>query len=293
MRWQGGRQSSHIDDRRGAPSRGGGISFGGRGPKLPLSVGGAAIAVVLLLLGVSPTQVVSLFTGGPMPVEESGPPTPAPANDDLARFVSVVLADTEDTFTRLFQAQQRTYNPPTLVLFTGEVQSACGSQSSAVGPFYCPGDSDVYIDLGFFDELHRMGAPGDFAQAYVIAHEVGHHLQNELGTSRQVHAQRARASETEANELSVRQELQADCYAGVWGHFARNSANIQLEPGDLDEGLRAANEIGDDTLQREAGRRVQPDSFTHGTSEQRMRWFRTGFDSGSLAACDTFSAATP
>jgi predicted metalloprotease len=292
MRWQGGRQSSNIDDRRGSPSRGGGISFGGRGPKLPLSVGGAVIAVVLLLLGVSPSQVVSLFTGGPMPVEQSGPPTPAPANDEMARFVSVVLADTEDTFTRLFQAQQRTYNPPTLVLFTNEVQSACGSQSSAVGPFYCPGDSDVYIDLGFFDELHRMGAPGDFAQAYVIAHEVGHHLQNELGTSRQVHSQRARASETEANELSVRQELQADCYAGVWGHFARNSANIQLEPGDLEEGLRAANEIGDDTLQREAGRRVQPDSFTHGTSEQRVRWFRTGFDSGSLAACDTFSAAT-
>jgi uncharacterized protein len=292
MRWQGGRQSSNMDDRRGAPSGGRGMSFGGRGPKLPLSVGGAVIAVVLLLLGVSPSQVVSLFTGGPMPVEQSGPPTPAPANDEMARFVSVVLADTEDTFTRLFQAQQRPYNAPTLVLFTNEVQSACGSQSSAVGPFYCPGDSNVYIDLGFFDELHRMGAPGDFAQAYVIAHEVGHHLQNELGTSRQVQSQRARASETEANELSVRLELQADCYAGVWGHFARNSANIQLEPGDLEEGLRAANEIGDDTLQREAGRRVQPDSFTHGTSEQRVRWFRTGFDSGSLAACDTFSAAT-
>jgi predicted metalloprotease len=209
----------------------------------------------------------------------------------LAELVSVILADTEETWSRLFADRGADYPEPTLVLFTDRVASACGTQSSAVGPFYCPADQQVYIDLGFFGELsERFGAPGDFAQAYVVAHEVGHHVQNVLGTSSRVHAERRRVSEQEANALSVRQELQADCYSGVWAHHADRARNL-LEQGDLEEGLRAAHAIGDDTLQRNAGRHVVPESFTHGSAEQRMRWFRIGFDSGDMDRCDTFSTA--
>lgn len=293
MRIGNARRSSNVIDARG----GGG---GGRGPRRSAMGIGAtiAIALVAMALGADPQQVLQLLSGtgsstSSAPTQPSGPVTESADEARAADLVSVVLADTEDTWPALFAAMQRTYEPPKLVLFRDEVSSACGNQSAAVGPFYCPGDRQVYLDLGFFDELHsRFGAPGDFAQAYVIAHEVGHHVQTLLGTSSQVHAQRRTVSETEANNLSVRLELQADCYAGVWAHHAHRQRGL-LEEGDLEEGLRAANAIGDDTLQRNAGRRVSPDSFTHGSSEQRMRWFRVGYDAGRPEACDTFNATTP
>ena len=207
-------------------------------------------------------------------------------------FVSVVLADTEDTWQQIFREQGGTYREPTLVLFSGRVNSACGMASAAVGPFYCPGDQQLYIDLSFFNDLRvRHGAPGDFAQAYVVAHEVGHHVQTLLGISKQVQEAGRGQSKAAVNALSVRQELQADCFAGLWGHAANNNRQL-LDPGDLEEALRAATAIGDDRLQREAGGQVVPDSFTHGSSAQRVEWFRRGFDSGNIADCDTFSANT-
>jgi predicted metalloprotease len=210
--------------------------------------------------------------------------------EQLADFVSVVLADTEDTWNAIFAEQGARYQEPTLVLFTGRVNSACGMASAAVGPFYCPGDQQLYIDLSFFNDLSRRhGAPGDFAQAYVVAHEVGHHVQTLLGISQRVQRAKRGRGESGANALSVRQELQADCFAGLWGHAANVDRRL-LDPGDLEEALRAASAIGDDRLQREAGGRVVPDSFTHGSSEQRVRWFRRGFESGDMAACDTFGA---
>lgn len=281
MRWQSGRRSSNIDDRRGAAAGGRTLRFGG--------LATIGIVAVGLLLGVEPQTLLQVVT------EDGGAPAGAPAprsaeEDELADLVAVVLGDTEDTWRPLFEQMGRTYQEPVLVLFTDRVASACGAQSSAVGPFYCPADHQVYIDLGFFGELsERFGAPGDFAQAYVVAHEVGHHVQNLLGTSGEVHAQRRQLDEAGANELSVRLELQADCYAGVWAHHAERARDL-LEHGDLEEGLRAAHAIGDDTLQRNAGRHVVPESFTHGTSEQRMRWFRAGFDAGDPGACDTFGA---
>jgi predicted metalloprotease len=222
---------------------------------------------------------------------ESGPAEVNPEEDALAEFVSLVLGDTEATWPALMRAQvNQEYVPPTLVLFTDEVHSACGMQSAAVGPFYCPADQKVYIDLGFYSQLsQRFGAPGDFAQAYVIAHEVGHHIQNLLGTSTRIHRQQQGMSEEAANDLSVRLELQADCYAGVWAHHAERSRDV-LEAGDVEEGLRAAAAIGDDTLQRNAGRAVSPESFTHGSSDQRVRWFRVGMDHGDMTRCDTFNA---
>lgn len=209
----------------------------------------------------------------------------------LTEFVSVVLADTEQTWNTIFAQSGEAYREPTLVLFANRVRSACGTASSAVGPFYCPADNQVYLDLAFFQDLEtRLGAPGDFAQAYVIAHEVGHHVQNLLGIGERVRAAGQGKSQAEINELSVRQELQADCFAGVWGHAANQQRNL-LDPGDLDEALQAASAIGDDRLQRRAGQEVVPDSFTHGTSEQRMKWFRRGFESGNVRECDTFSSA--
>jgi predicted metalloprotease len=239
------------------------------------------------LLGV---DVLSLFLGGGAAVGPTQQVQLSEEEQRLADFVSVVLADTEDTWHAVFANQRARYREPTLVLFTGRVNSACGMASSAVGPFYCPGDQQLYIDLSFFSDLaRRHGAPGDFAQAYVVAHEVGHHVQTLLGISQKVGEMGRGKNKSVVNALSVRQELQADCFAGLWGHAANVDRQL-LDPGDLEEALRAATAIGDDRLQQEAGQRVVPDSFTHGTSEQRVRWFRVGFESGNFDACDTFSA---
>jgi len=215
-----------------------------------------------------------------------------PANDTMARFVSTVLADTEDVWKELFRQGGAQYREPKLVLFRGAIGTACGQGQSAMGPFYCPADQKVYIDLNFYETLKsRMGAPGDFAQAYVIAHEVGHHVQHQLGITERVHGMRGRVSQAEQNAMSVRMELQADCFAGVWAHHAQNARQI-LEQGDVEEAMNAAARIGDDALQRNAGRAVVPESFTHGSSAQRQRWFHTGLKTGSVKACDTFSART-
>ncbi|PWC40900.1 neutral zinc metallopeptidase [Azospirillum sp. TSO35-2] len=306
MRWQGGRESENVEDRRGGGGLGGGFGGPGGGFRIGrggLGVGGAILLLVVsMVLGVDPTV---LLNGGD-PTAESPTAQNQPAgrsqvgdagtaggagNDDLKRFVSVVLADTEDTWQALFKRMGRQYQDPTLVLFTGTVASGCGRAQAAMGPFYCPMDRKLYIDLGFYRELRdRFQAPGDFAQAYVIAHEVGHHVQNLLGISDQVQAAQQRAhSPAEANALSVRLELQADCLAGVWGNHASRDRQ-RLEPGDVEEALTAASAIGDDRLQRQARGTVTPDSFTHGSSAQRVRWFRTGMESGRIEACDTFSS---
>ena len=250
-------------------------------------IGGVVVVFGGRMLGI---DVLGLFLGG-----GGSAPTPRPSTElsaqeqQLADFVSVVLADTEDTWNGIFRAQGGQYKEPTLVLFTGRVNSACGMASSAVGPFYCPGDQQLYIDLSFFHDLSsRHGAPGDFAQAYVVAHEVGHHVQTLLGISQQVQNAKRGKSDTQVNALSVRQELQADCFAGLWGHAANVDRQL-LDPGDMEEALRAATAIGDDRLQKEATGQVVPDSFTHGSSEQRVRWFRKGFETGDLETCDTFS----
>lgn len=235
----------------------------------------------MLLFGVDPDAL----TGGE-------PAPPSPAEDESADFVSVVLADTEDVWGAQFAERGLEYREPTLVLFRGSVQSACGFGTAAVGPFYCGRDQRAYLDLGFFDELERrFGAPGDFARAYVVAHEIGHHVQTLLGISHEVVARSEGLSEEDANRLSVRQELQADCFAGVWAHHAERSRDV-LEPGDLEEALGAASAIGDDTLQRRSGGEIVPDSFTHGTSEQRARWFRRGFETGAIEQCNTFAIST-
>jgi uncharacterized protein len=281
MRWEGGRRSDNVEDRRGLRVTRG-IAGGG--------LGTIVLVLVALYFGVDPSTILnSIPAGGGSGVEQSSEPRPA-AEDKLADFVSVVLADTEDAWGAIFRAKGRSYETPKLVLFTDAVESACGLAGAATGPFYCPGDHKLYVDLSFFSELdRRFGAPGDFAQAYVIAHEVGHHVQNLLGIEGKVRAARGRAGEREANRLSVRLELQADCFAGVWGNRADKTRRL-LDPGDLEEALRAATAIGDDRLQREARGRVVPDSFTHGTSAQRVSWFRRGFESGDLARCDTFKA---
>jgi predicted metalloprotease len=245
------------------------------------------VLLVGLYFGVDPAQLSALLGGGDAASGGSSPGGP-PADDAQSRFVRVVLADTEETWNDLFRSAGRRYAEPVLVLFSGQVQSACGFQSAAVGPFYCPADRKAYLDLQFFADLERrFGAPGDFARAYVVAHEIGHHIQNLLGTSGEVHRKRRALPKAEANQLSVRLELQADCYAGVWGHHAHKKRGL-LEPGDLEEGLRAAAAIGDDTLQKRGGGRVQPESWTHGSSAQRVEWFTRGFESGRMDACDTF-----
>ncbi|MEH6634013.1 MAG: neutral zinc metallopeptidase, partial [Halioglobus sp.] len=295
MRWKDGRRSDNIQDRRGdGPAH----SAAGAAPLLlrflpalvRTKVGRIVLIVAVVvvfggrLLGV---DVLSLFLGG------AGAGINPPAKEftereqQLADFVAVVLADTEDTWNELLQRQDMAYQEPTLVLFSGRVNSACGSATAAVGPFYCPGDQQVYIDLSFFHDLSaRYGAPGDFAQAYVIAHEVGHHVQTLLGISQKVQAAGRGKSATQVNALSVRQELQADCFAGLWAHAANVERQL-LDSGDLEEALQAATAIGDDRLQREAGGEVVPDSFTHGSSTQRVRWFSAGFKSGKIASCDT------
>lgn len=303
MRWRGQKQSENIEDRRGqAAPRAAGAAGGGLLRLLPvvyrfLGFKGTAIAVLAIGAYVLFTGNLGVLTGtggltGPGEPAQSGLVVESAEEQELVDFVSVVLADTEETWHGLFREAGGTYQEPVLVLFRGVVSSACGLGQAAMGPFYCPGDHKVYIDLSFYSDLkHRFKAPGDFAQAYVIAHEVGHHVQTLLGISQKVHDARRRASETEANQLSVRLELQADCFAGVWAHHAHRSRQL-LEEGDVDEGLAAASAIGDDRLQKQSQGYVSPDSFTHGSSAQRVKWFRLGLERGEMGACDTFSVAT-
>ena len=292
MKWEGGRQSDNVEDRRGdggggGGGRGGGMAKGG--------IGVILIAVVAMFLGLDPSMVLGLLGGGGQTatspqVSQQAPAKRPPEGDQMAKFVSVVLADTEDTWTGLFKQSGSQYKVPKLVLFRGAVQSACGRAEAAMGPFYCLGDQKVYIDLAFFDDLQRrFNAPGEFARAYVIAHEVGHHVQNLLGIADKVDAQRKRLSEVEYNKLQVRMELQADCLAGIWAHHANRTRNI-LERGDVEAAMAAATAIGDDRLQQQSRGYVTPESFTHGSSQQRVRWFRRGLDSGQIAQCNTFQA---
>ena len=278
MRWESGRRSDNVEDRRGRRVTRG-LAGGG--------LGALVLIVVAMLFGVDPQLLLQTLPGGAETVE---PYQPTPDEERLADFVRVVLGDTEDTWTALFRGSGGTYELPVLVLFSGAVRSACGYADAAVGPFYCPGDRKLYIDLSFYHEMQaRFGAPGDFAQAYVIAHEVGHHVQTLIGVADDVAAARGRVGQAEANALSVRQELQADCFAGVWAHHAQRARHV-LEQGDLEEALNAAAAIGDDRLQRQSQGYVVPETFTHGTSEQRVRWFREGFRTGDTARCDTFQA---
>jgi predicted metalloprotease len=288
MRWQGQRQSTNIEDRRGMRVTRRGVMGGG--------LGLVAVMLIGMFLGVDPrlilggAQVVNAVAPPQPRVEDTGPYQESAKEAEERQFLAVVLADTEDVWGALFSQGGATYRQPKLVLFNGAVESACGVAESAMGPFYCPPDERVFLDTSFFDEMSgRMGAGGDFAQAYVVAHEIGHHVQNLLGTSDQVHQLQQRFGGGRANQLSVMLELQADCYAGVWAHHAERMRGI-LEAGDVEEALGAAAAVGDDRLQRQARGFVVPDSFTHGSSEQRVRWFRTGLQSGSMAACDTFSA---
>lgn len=302
MEWRGKRKSNNVDDRRGSQP----LAFGGSGGGssllrfLPivyrfLGFKGTAILVVCVggygllsgnlgsMLGQAGIQTSQSSNLPNQPVQQTA------AEKEQVEFVSVVLADTEQTWTELFKQQGQVYQEPKLVLFRNSVKSACGMGQSAMGPFYCPGDQQVYIDLSFFDQLkNRFKAPGDFAQAYVIAHEVGHHIQTITGTSKKVHAAKSKVNEVEGNKLSVKQELQADCYAGVWAYHANTQRNM-LESGDLEEGLRAATAIGDDTLQKQSQGHVSPDSFTHGSSEQRVKWFKIGIENGDVNLCNTFT----
>jgi predicted metalloprotease len=281
MRWQGRGGSGNIEDRRGMG--GGGMAAGG-------GIGAVVIGIIYFLLTGDPSGVQVPAGGGDRQAQQSGPVDPA--TDTLGQFVSTVLRDTEIAWGDIFRQAGETYQEPTLVLFSGYVQSACGSASAAVGPFYCPGDRKLYIDLSFYQQLRQqLGAPGDFAQAYVIAHEVGHHVQTLTGVSQQVNSASQRVGEEERNRLSVMQELQADCYAGVWAHHGEKR-QPWLDPGDLDEALTAAAAIGDDALQQQQQGYVRPESFTHGTSAQRQRWFRRGFDTGDANQCNTFEATT-
>lgn len=284
MRWEQGRRSENVEDRRGsraAASMGGGA----------IGCGSIVVGLIYLALGGDPRTAMQIVAAGQQAAQSAPVANTAPskADDELAAFVSVVLGSTEDVWGKLFAAQGARYTPPKLVLFTGKVDSACGRTSASVGPFYCPGDQKAYIDLSFYRELKsQLGAPGDFAQAYVIAHEIGHHIQNLLGTSEKVaRKEHAAKSEAEANSWSVKLELQADCYAGVWAHHAENQLHW-LENGDIGEAMTAAKAIGDDTLQKAGQGYVVPESFTHGSSADRMRWFKAGMDSGQIAACDTF-----
>lgn len=280
MKWEFGRRSSNVEDRRGMPV-GPAVVGGG--------IGTILLAIVVTLLGGDPSAILNQAP----PTTSNRPTTQAPAppaNDQMANFVSVVLADTEDTWKPLFRQMGATYRDPKLVLFSGSVQSACGNAKAAMGPFYCPLDQKVYIDLAFYKDLkYKHNAPGDFAQAYVIAHEVGHHVQNLMGISGKVQSLQRRVSKEQANQLSVRLELQADCFAGVWGYHADRTRQI-LEQGDVEEALNAASSIGDDRLQQEARGYVVPESFTHGSSAQRVRWFKRGMQTGDINQCNTFEA---
>jgi predicted metalloprotease len=292
MKWEGNRESDNVEDRRDGSGGGGGLIGGLLGGR---SIGIGTIVIALLggwALGVNPLTIMGLLSGNGAPTAQvqQAPPHRPPADDHMAKFVSTVLADTEDVWKDVFAKGGATYQEPKLVLFRGATPTACGQGQAAMGPFYCPGDQKVYIDLGFYETLKtQLGAPGDFAQAYVIAHEVGHHVQNLLGISANMDQMRSRVSDIEYNALSVRLELQADCFAGVWANHAQSARQL-LEQGDLEEAINAAAKIGDDALQRGSGRAVVPESFTHGTSDQRQRWFANGIKNGSVKACDTFSA---
>ena len=287
MKWEGNEQSDNVEDRRG--SGGGGFPIGGR------SVGIGTVAVALVagwIFGINPLTMLGMLSGGgsPQVQQQQGPAPKPPANDREAAFVSTVLKNTEVVWADVFRQNGSTYDAPRLVLFRGATPTACGTGESAMGPFYCPGDKKVYIDLGFFDTLKsQLGAPGEFAQAYVIAHEVGHHVQDELGITAKVDGMRGRLSQSQNNAMSVRVELQADCFAGVWANKSQQSKQW-LDPGDIEAAMNAAQKIGDDALQRSAGRAVVPDSFTHGSSAQRQRWFGAGYKDGSIQSCDTFNA---
>jgi len=292
MRWEGDRQSDNVEDRRGdggGGGGGGGFGFGGR------SIGIGTLVIALVggwIFGINPVTILSLLSGGgaPQQVSQQRPQEGAPANDRESQFVKITLAYTEDAWTQVFREQGAQYQPTRLVLFEGRTATACGTGQSATGPFYCPADSSVYIDLGFFRTMQqRFNVEGEFAQAYVIAHEVGHHVQNLLGVSNKVHAAQQRASETQGNALSVKLELQADCFAGVWAKRTNKDKQI-LETGDVETALNAASAIGDDALQRQSRGVVVPDSFTHGSSAQRVRWFQRGLESGEVSACNTFDA---
>lgn len=278
MRWSDGRRSDNVEDRRGMPvSRG--VMGGG--------IGTVILVLVAMYFGVDPSVVLQQGLTSPTETRTAGQP---PAKDELAQFVSVVLADTEDTWHEIFKKNGKTYQEPKLVLFSGSVQSACGHAQAAMGPFYCPADQKVYIDLSFYRDLKdRYQAPGDFAQAYVIAHEIGHHVQKLLGISDKVHTMQTRAGKGEANQLSVRLELQADCLAGIWAFNANRSRQV-LETGDVEEALQAATGIGDDRLQQQAQGYIVPESFTHGSSQQRVRWFKAGLDTGNFGSCNTFGS---
>ncbi len=288
MKWEGNRESDNVEDRRGSGG-GGGRMVGGRG------IGVGTIVIALLggwLFGINPLTILGVLggDGGAPSAQVQQAPDETPGVDDpMKRFVKTVLADTEDVWRDVFTKGGATYSDPKLVLFRGATSTACGQGQSAMGPFYCPADQKVYIDLGFYETLKtRLGAPGDFAQAYVIAHEVGHHVQNLLGISNKVDQKRGQVSQAEFNALSVRLELQADCFAGVWAHHANNARQL-LEQGDVEEAINAAARIGDDALQGSSGDAVVPESFTHGTSAQRQRWFANGLKNGSVKGCDTFS----
>ena len=286
MRWQQSRRSENVEDRRsmGRISGAGAAGIGGLGLLI--------VVIGALFFGQDPGQLVSMLEGGAL--QQGGPAGDAPTGpqptDEASDFVSAVLGDTKDTWGAVFQTAGERYEAPNLVLYTDVVQSACGVMQATTGPFYCPDDQKVYIDLGFMNDLKRMGVSGDFAMAYVISHEVGHHVQHLMGMDQQVRDLQARVSQTDANQLSVLMELQADCYAGVWANHAATQRQL-LDESDVEEGLNAAASVGDDRLMAMAGRRVQPEAFTHGTSEQRAQWFRTGLSKGDLEACDTFGQA--
>jgi predicted metalloprotease len=299
MKWEGERQSDNVEDRRddGGGGGGGGLGslLGGRG----IGIGTVVVALVAgWIFGINPLTVLGLLSGDgstvrPAQVQQQAAPHRPPADDRAAAFVSTVLADTEDVWRQVFSAGGGTYAEPRLVLFRKATPTACGQGESAMGPFYCPGDRKVYIDLDFFDTLRsRLGAPGDFAQAYVIAHEVGHHVQNLMGITAKVDGMRGRVSEVQMNALSVKLELQADCFAGVWAYHSQKGKGW-LEQGDIEEALNAASQIGDDTLQRRASGNVVPETFTHGSSAQRVSWFKRGLQGGTVAGCNTFDTRTP
>ena len=290
MKWEGNRESDNVEDRRGdgGGSGGGGFPIGGR------SIGIGTVVLALVgwgVFGINPLTTIGILSGDGSPQVQQQAPAQRPAADDQgAKFVSTVLASTEDVWSQVFRDGGANYQSPRLVLFTGVTRTACGTGQSAMGPFYCPGDSKVYLDMDFFNTMSRqLGAPGEFARAYVIAHEVGHHVQNLLGISGKVDAMRGRVSEREQNAMSVRLELQADCLAGIWANKSQQ-AKSWLEQGDIESAMNAAQQIGDDKLQREATGTVRPDSFTHGSSAQRVRWFTQGYKTGSVKACDTFAA---
>ncbi|MCU5774024.1 zinc metallopeptidase [Erwiniaceae bacterium BAC15a-03b] len=284
MRWQGRRESDNVEDRRNqSPSMGGGRM------RIPRGKGGIALLIIVMVAGYYGYDLTPLLTGEQPATQQSSQQSISPNDDEAAKFTSVILATTEDTWQKLFQKMDKPWQAPKLVMYRGATRTGCGTGQSVMGPFYCPSDQTVYIDLSFYDQMkNKLGADGDFAQGYVIAHEVGHHVQKLLGIEPKVRQMQQNASQTQVNQLSVKMELQADCFAGVWGHYMQQQQI--LEPGDLQEALNAAEAIGDDRLQQQSQGRVVPDSFTHGSSEQRYSWFKRGYDSGDPGKCNTFGS---